>query len=188
MIPSLLCAPACITGPDISDGTFKPVSIKSIHYKRLPVTQVVAGQTAAMALKKLKRNQVGARCLGCEFQLMGSGFSEGWGLTAAMALKRLESHESRGLGAAQEKPGQCALLRRGLQIDFSLGVFATACHCRCARAWCWWMSVSTPSPAGSSTPTSPYSHTPPPSSRATRCACRGCCGARTGKVGGRTRT
>lgn len=47
-----------LMGPDISDGSFKPVSIKSIHYKRLPVTQVVAGQTAAMALKKMKRNQV----------------------------------------------------------------------------------------------------------------------------------
>jgi GTPase len=47
-----------LMGPDITDGLFKPVSIKSIHYKRLPVTQVVAGQTAAMALKKTKRNQV----------------------------------------------------------------------------------------------------------------------------------
>lgn len=26
-------------GPDIGDGTFKLTSIKSIHYKRLPVTQ-----------------------------------------------------------------------------------------------------------------------------------------------------
>mmetsp|Transcript_39503 Transcript_39503/g.87887 ORF Transcript_39503/g.87887 Transcript_39503/m.87887 type:complete len:658 (-) Transcript_39503:428-2401(-) len=47
-----------LMGPDIADGTFKPVSIKSIHYKRLPVQQVVAGQTAALALKKIKRNQV----------------------------------------------------------------------------------------------------------------------------------
>ena len=39
-------------------GAFKPVSIKSIHYKRLPVTHVVAGQTAALALKKTKKNQV----------------------------------------------------------------------------------------------------------------------------------
>lgn len=29
------------------------------HYKRLPVGQVVAGQTAALALKKIKRAQVG---------------------------------------------------------------------------------------------------------------------------------
>lgn len=28
------------------------------HYKRLPVGQVVAGQTAALALKKIKRAQV----------------------------------------------------------------------------------------------------------------------------------
>lgn len=47
-----------LLGPDVADGTFKPVSVKSIHYKRLPVSQVVAGQTAALALKKIKRNQV----------------------------------------------------------------------------------------------------------------------------------
>ncbi|GAX75720.1 hypothetical protein CEUSTIGMA_g3163.t1 [Chlamydomonas eustigma] len=47
-----------LMGPDLSDGSFKSVSIKSIHYKRLPVTQVVAGQTAAVALKRTKRNQV----------------------------------------------------------------------------------------------------------------------------------
>ena len=32
--------------------------VKSLHYKRLPVSQVVAGQTAAVALKKVKRSQV----------------------------------------------------------------------------------------------------------------------------------
>lgn len=47
-----------LIGPDSTDGSFKQVSIKSIHFKRLPVTQVVAGQTAAMALKKMKKNQV----------------------------------------------------------------------------------------------------------------------------------
>mmetsp|Transcript_34634 Transcript_34634/g.87650 ORF Transcript_34634/g.87650 Transcript_34634/m.87650 type:complete len:638 (-) Transcript_34634:745-2658(-) len=45
-------------GPDIADGSFKPVTVKSIHYKRMPVTQVGAGQTAALALKKVKRNAV----------------------------------------------------------------------------------------------------------------------------------
>jgi hypothetical protein len=33
-------------------------AIKSLHYKRLPVARVVAGQTAAVALKKVKRSQV----------------------------------------------------------------------------------------------------------------------------------
>ena len=47
-----------LMGPDIEGGLFKPVSIKSIHYKRMPVTHVVAGQTAALALKKTKKNQV----------------------------------------------------------------------------------------------------------------------------------
>jgi GTPase len=59
---------ACGAGPDIGDGTFKPAAIKSIHYKRLPVSQVVAGQTAALALKKVKRSQVGQSVmhpLGC---------------------------------------------------------------------------------------------------------------------------
>ncbi len=47
-----------LLGPDIGDGSFKAAAIKSIHYKRLPVQQVVAGQTAALALKKVKRSQV----------------------------------------------------------------------------------------------------------------------------------
>lgn len=47
-----------LLGPDIGDGTFKPCQVKSIHYKRLPVGRVVAGQTAALALKKVKRAQV----------------------------------------------------------------------------------------------------------------------------------
>ena len=47
-----------LMGPDCTDFSFKPVSIKSIHYKRLPVLKVIAGQTAALALKKVKRNQV----------------------------------------------------------------------------------------------------------------------------------
>lgn len=45
-------------GPDPGDGSFSKVAVKSIHYKRLPVQQVVAGQTAALALKKIKRSQV----------------------------------------------------------------------------------------------------------------------------------
>ncbi|KAL4427868.1 hypothetical protein ABPG75_001957 [Micractinium tetrahymenae] len=47
-----------LLGPDVGDGTFKPVTVKSVHYKRLPVGRVVAGQTAALALKKVKRHQV----------------------------------------------------------------------------------------------------------------------------------
>ena len=53
-----------LMGPDIEGGLFKPVSIKSIHYKRMPVTHVVAGQTAALALKKTKKNQV-RLCYAC---------------------------------------------------------------------------------------------------------------------------
>lgn len=41
-------------GPSIADGSFAPVAIKSIHYKRLSVPEVVAGQTAAVALKKVR--------------------------------------------------------------------------------------------------------------------------------------
>lgn len=47
-----------LIGPDIGDGSFNPCQVKSIHYKRLPVGKVVAGQTAALALKKVKRSQV----------------------------------------------------------------------------------------------------------------------------------
>ena len=46
-----------LMGPD-GMGKFEPVVIKSIHRKRLPVTEAVAGQAAAFALKKIKKNQV----------------------------------------------------------------------------------------------------------------------------------
>lgn len=47
-----------LLGPDVGDATFNPTAIKSIHYKRLAVEKVVAGQTAALALKKVKRTSV----------------------------------------------------------------------------------------------------------------------------------
>jgi GTPase len=50
--------PRLLVGPDLGDGGFKPVAIKSIHYKRVPATRVVAGQAAALALKKVKRSAV----------------------------------------------------------------------------------------------------------------------------------
>merc|ERR1712227_566662 len=46
-----------LMGPD-GMGKFEPVVIKSIHRKRLPVNEAVAGQAAAFALKKIKKNQV----------------------------------------------------------------------------------------------------------------------------------
>ena len=45
-------------GPD-AIGKFEVVQIKSIHRKRLPVQEALAGQAAAFALKKIKKNQVG---------------------------------------------------------------------------------------------------------------------------------
>ena len=45
-------------GPDPGDGQFKAAAVKSIHYKGAPVARVVAGQTAALALKKVKRTSV----------------------------------------------------------------------------------------------------------------------------------
>ena len=44
-------------GPD-STGKFEPVQVKSIHRKRLPVNEVMAGQAAAFALKKVKKKEV----------------------------------------------------------------------------------------------------------------------------------
>ena len=49
---------ALVLGPSIGDASFKQTSVKSIQYKRLPVECVKAGQTAAFALKKVKRNAV----------------------------------------------------------------------------------------------------------------------------------
>ena len=39
-------------GPDKS-GVFKPVQVKSIHHKRLPVEQAIAGQAVCFAIKSL---------------------------------------------------------------------------------------------------------------------------------------
>ncbi|XP_045474523.1 GTP-binding protein 1 [Harmonia axyridis] len=44
-------------GPDLL-GHFQPISIKSIHRKRMVVKEVRAGQTASFALKKIKRSQI----------------------------------------------------------------------------------------------------------------------------------
>lgn len=39
-------------GPDKS-GQFKPILVKSIHHKRLPVEQAIAGQAVCFAIKSL---------------------------------------------------------------------------------------------------------------------------------------
>lgn len=44
-------------GPDRT-GKFNPVQIKSIHRKRLPVTEVHGGHSAALALKKVKKSDL----------------------------------------------------------------------------------------------------------------------------------
>ena len=56
-----------LLGPDPGTGAFAPAVVRSVHYNRLPVGRVVAGQTAALALKKVKRQQVrllGGGCFG----------------------------------------------------------------------------------------------------------------------------
>merc|ERR1719510_1217207 len=44
-------------GPDAL-GHFHPIAIKSIHRKRMPVSEVRSGQTASFSLKKIKRSQI----------------------------------------------------------------------------------------------------------------------------------
>lgn len=46
-----------LLGPDPL-GHFMPISVKSIHRKRMPVTQVKSGQTASFSLKKIKRSAI----------------------------------------------------------------------------------------------------------------------------------
>nr|CAB3239949.1 GTP-binding protein 1-like [Phallusia mammillata] len=46
-----------LIGPDLL-GKFEPIQVKSIHRKRMPVRDVKAGQTAAFALKKIKRSSI----------------------------------------------------------------------------------------------------------------------------------
>lgn len=41
-----------LLGPDPL-GTFAPITVKSIHRKRMPVKEVHGGQTASFALKKV---------------------------------------------------------------------------------------------------------------------------------------
>jgi len=46
-----------LLGPDGS-GEFKPVAVKSIHSKRVPVKSLSAGHSAGFALKKIKRSAI----------------------------------------------------------------------------------------------------------------------------------
>ncbi len=46
-----------LLGPDPL-GHFAPIAVKSIHRKRMPVSEVRSGQTASFALKKIKRSQI----------------------------------------------------------------------------------------------------------------------------------
>jgi GTPase len=57
MSGTILVNDSLLLGPD-SLGEFQPVVIKSIHTKRMPVRMVRAGQTASLALKKIKRSAI----------------------------------------------------------------------------------------------------------------------------------
>lgn len=46
-----------LLGPDPL-GRFTPITVKSIHRKRMPVREVRGGQTASFALKKIKRSNI----------------------------------------------------------------------------------------------------------------------------------
>mmetsp|Transcript_43557 Transcript_43557/g.137820 ORF Transcript_43557/g.137820 Transcript_43557/m.137820 type:complete len:531 (-) Transcript_43557:220-1812(-) len=46
-----------LLGPD-NKGQFHPIQLKSIMNKSMPVNQVSAGQSATLAIKKVKRNQI----------------------------------------------------------------------------------------------------------------------------------
>ncbi|XP_037094162.1 GTP-binding protein 1-like [Pollicipes pollicipes] len=46
-----------LLGPD-PVGNFAPIAVRSIHRKRLPVSEVRGGQTASFALKRVKRSQI----------------------------------------------------------------------------------------------------------------------------------
>jgi GTPase len=57
MSGSIQANDSMLLGPD-SLGAFIPVQIKSVHSKRVPVKQVVAGMSAGFALKKIKRSTI----------------------------------------------------------------------------------------------------------------------------------
>ena len=50
---TITCNDTLLLGPDPL-GHFQPLSVKSIHRKRLPVTEVRGGQSASFALKKVR--------------------------------------------------------------------------------------------------------------------------------------
>jgi GTPase len=50
-----------LLGPDPADGTFRPATVRSIQYKRCPVSAAFAGQTAALALRRAGRAAVRVR-------------------------------------------------------------------------------------------------------------------------------
>jgi GTPase len=55
---TISAASSLLLGPDPGDGQFKACAIKSIHYKRVSAKHIVAGQSAAFALKRIKRGAV----------------------------------------------------------------------------------------------------------------------------------
>eukprot|EP00955_Chlamydomonas_euryale_P071922 361244-Chlamydomonas_euryale.AAC.1 len=85
-----------LLGPDPGDAGFHAVSVKSIHYKRLPVQRVVAGQTAAMCLRKVSRTQVWAGGWRGELRDQGGECVLGGGGRAFMHLIRQGAHARRG--------------------------------------------------------------------------------------------
>lgn len=57
-----------LLGPDAL-GHFIPIAVKSIHRKRMNVTEVRGGQTASFGLKKIKRSQIRKGMVGiCKFE------------------------------------------------------------------------------------------------------------------------
>lgn len=94
-----------LLGPDIGDGSFWRVAIKSIHYKRLPVSEAVAGQTAALALKKVRtshffsRVSASAVCCGAQVQSHAARAAAGEARPCA-----------QGHGARAREPQACSVV------------------------------------------------------------------------------
>lgn len=91
-----------LLGPDIGDGSFWRVAIKSIHYKRLPVSEAVAGQTAALALKKVRTAHLFSMFL---HLLRRAGVVQRGARFAGEARPRAQGH-----GARAREPQACSVV------------------------------------------------------------------------------
>lgn len=95
-------------GPD-SLGHYQQVSIRSIHRKRLPVSEVRSGQTASFALKKVRRDEVRKGMVMLASQTMPPAY---WEFTAEILIL----HHATTISVRYQAVIHCGSIRQTAQI------------------------------------------------------------------------